>query len=350
MDYIGETMKLIVKYQHVPNDTWLPHFIFDKIFDALVETYTDIEFIREPEHFINKPQDWTYCINPHTMEIKNPETNKKIMVSYADINKSVFLKDPKFGWDIKNIVQYFITSDFIPVFTAPYLYKNQLRSIIPQFNNVDLELEIDPSIFVPFSYPVWDSQFELFASKETYKNLNEKRFSKNRKQQLHFRGYLWEPRKLVLEATPHPEISYTDTRLSFKDYAEELIEYRCGLSLNGNAEICNRDIELMSMGMPILRPELKCSHLHDPLIPNFHYVSFDFERQPFNEAAYPGAPLHHNAKLVSDAMIDRWESVKYDYDFLDFVGYNAKQWYNKNGNHESHVRIFMEKVNFNLLK
>lgn len=338
--------ELIVRYQYNPTPSWSPHIIFNKIYDALVSTHKDITFTRVEEHFINKPSDWTYYVNPHVMGIENPITGKKIIVSYADNNKGMFLKDTQFGWNPKTIVQAFISSDYR---TIVHALTNKLDRSFVEFSQHDIDVTIPPSVFVPFSYPVWSVPFGTTIVPQLYSSRETLALSKNRKQELHFRGLLWEPRAAILHSGTHPEIHYTGERLCDLEYGKELLQYRCGISLNGNAEICNRDIELMSLGIPILRPTLICSETHVPLIPNYHYIAFDFEREPLNAAVYPGAPLNYNSKLVWDAMVTRWEEVKHDYDYLDFVGNNGRLWYEQHGEYDQHVKLFMNKVNLSLL-
>lgn len=338
--------KIIVRYQYNPNPTWSPHIIFNKIYDVLVNTYGDIEFIRAEEHFINKPFDWTHYVNPHVMGIENPDNNKKIIVSYADNNRGILLNNPTFGWNPQGIVQAFITSDY---YSIAHALKYKPERAFTQLSVNDLDLTVDPSIFIPISYPVWSVEFGKEIVNDLYNNRKELAFSKNRKQMMKFRGFLWEPRAVIFNVDNHSEIEYTDERLCDLEYGKELLQYRCGLSLNGNAEICNRDIELMALGIPILRPKLICTETNIPLIPNYHYISFDFEREPLNSAVYPGAPLNYNPKLVWDALISRWEEVKNDYDYLDFVAHNGRLWYEQNGEYDQHVKIFMNNVNLSLL-
>jgi hypothetical protein len=340
--------ELIVTYQYNPYASWSPHCIFNQMYDALVETYQDIQFTRVPEHFIDKQVDWTYYINPHIMGIENPENGKKIIVSYADNNACMLLKDEKFGWNAEMVVQAFISTDYRRMVNA-CSSPNKTDRVFNEFSNEDLNLGINDSIFSPLSYPVWNSDFEKNVSDRLYASRGELAFSKNRKQAMKFRGLLWEPRKNVLEVDVHPEIFYDGTKLPFLEYGKEMLEYRCGLSLNGNGEICNRDIELMSLGIPVFRPVLKNAETKNPLIPNYHYVAFEFDREPSSTAGHPGSPLSSNSKLVWESMISRWEEVKNDYEYLDFVAHNGRMWYEQNGKYEQHVKIFMDTINLNLL-
>jgi len=57
------------------------------------------------------------------------------------------------------------------------------------------------------------------------------------------------------------------------DYYKELSSYKFGLSLNGAANICYRDLELFGLGVLNLRQPLK-SKTFNPLIKDIHYIEF----------------------------------------------------------------------------
>lgn len=57
------------------------------------------------------------------------------------------------------------------------------------------------------------------------------------------------------------------------EYYSELSNYNYGISLNGAANICYRDLELFSIGVLNLRQPLR-SKTFNPLINNVHYIEF----------------------------------------------------------------------------
>jgi hypothetical protein len=255
------------------------------------------------------------------------------------------------GWRPELIQQGFITSEYTNIVNACNLFNStsdeQKIQYFPGIHNHELLFLKNPKkVFKPFTYPVYDKNFDELVEV----SLKTKRKIKKTEQGLFFRGYLWEPRRLIMSNTEHPEIKYDQERLVGMDYVNFLRQYRCGLSLNGQAEICNRDIEYMALGIPILRPLLKHTETHTSLVPNVHYIAFDYERHPSYVSAYFGAPTDHDLKPVSDALVARWEEVKTDYEFLEYVGQTARNWYLENGKNEQHVQLLLDNINLNLLQ
>jgi hypothetical protein len=58
-----------------------------------------------------------------------------------------------------------------------------------------------------------------------------------------------------------------------KDYYDEVSKHRFGLSLNGAANICYRDLELFGLEVLNLRQPLKCK-TYNPIIKDVHYLEF----------------------------------------------------------------------------
>jgi hypothetical protein len=339
-------MKLELHYQKNHTNPWAVLNIFDKIHMGLERQYKEIKFQHVPMHTTSY-----YGINTAAVfSIINPKNNKRIIISYMDSNRCILSTVEQLGWYPELIQQVFITSEYTNIIDACKLYNstniNDRLQYFRDMNNEELLFFHNPNkVFKPFTYPVYDKNFDNWVKISSKLN----RSAKERKQKLLFRGFLWQPRQTIMKYIHHKEISCTEEKLNEIDYIAYLQEYRCGISLNGQAEICNRDIEYMAVGIPIIRPTLKHTETHEPLIPNKHYIAFDYERHPSHESAYFGAPQEHNLKLISDALVARWEEVKKDYDFLEYIGENAKQWYLNYGKDTQHVQLFLSKVNLNLL-
>lgn len=61
----------------------------------------------------------------------------------------------------------------------------------------------------------------------------------------------------------------TQEKIPLQEYFNELTNNQIGLSLNGAAEICNRDFEILAARSVLFRPQLN-QILEVPLIPNVH--------------------------------------------------------------------------------
>jgi hypothetical protein len=105
-------------------------------------------------------------------------------------------------------------------------------------------------------------------------------------------------------------------------YYEELSDCKFGLSLNGAANICYRDLELFGLGVINLRENLICN-FYDPLIENEHYFKF-----MDNEIV---SKIWHNQPV--DEIIQ--EKIKFFNDFYKTKEYNemtekSYEWFVKN--------------------
>jgi hypothetical protein len=103
------------------------------------------------------------------------------------------------------------------------------------------------------------------------------------------------------------------------DYYNEIIKYKVGLSIPGVGEKCHRDVEYMAIGLPLMKFKY-LSTWKPQLIPNYHYISIDrideyYERERIGGQEYV------------DLYINRFNEVKDDRYFLEFISKNARQYY-----------------------
>jgi hypothetical protein len=102
-------------------------------------------------------------------------------------------------------------------------------------------------------------------------------------------------------------------------------------------EFCYRDMEYAMVGVPFIRIEYKDT-LHNPLLPNHHYISIP------REHAYV-AYEKKGDEGVAELYIQKYQEVKDDELFLSYISNNLINWSNENilnGN--------SEKLTYNLLK
>lgn len=108
-------------------------------------------------------------------------------------------------------------------------------------------------------------------------------------------------------------------------YMEEAIKYKIGLSIASVGEICYRDMEYLSIGLPMLRMEFM-TQMNPPLIPNFHYIAIDRSDFPWSlQLDRDGDP--ENKHL--DAYVKRFNEVKDDKEFLEFIAKNGRDYYER---------------------
>jgi len=336
-------MQLNVTYQHVGNrpwgPAWGPHYVFDKAFSLLKQKHTDVSFTHiNPTRFDSS----VGFPSPAALTIVNPLNKKRIILSYVDNSRFILYKHESYGWYPETIQQLFCLSDINAIKNAITSYKKDkdLQVFCQVSSNNELLLDIDVDTLIkPFNQVVYYSEFDLFEADTLCLN---KQSARNREQRLLFRGMFHGTRYQMSQLLNHDEIRFTQDRLLPSEYTKELSTYRCGLSLNGVAEISNRDLELMAIGIPIIRPLFKNVEFHEPFLPNVHYIPYDYEREPKCTETVGDFPLNYNFNLQVDALVNKWEEVKNNYDLLEYVGNNARDWYIRNGRLDVQAQLFAD--------
>ena len=105
-------------------------------------------------------------------------------------------------------------------------------------------------------------------------------------------------------------------------YYQELSTYRYGLSLNGAANICYRDLELFGLGVINLRQPLNCNTFN-PLIPDVHYINF--LDNDFISKIHNSQNVENEIKDKINFLEDFYNSNKYN-EMID----NSNEWYINN--------------------
>lgn len=325
--------KLLVRHKFSDLQKYYPTTFFQKLYNQLLERYSDkYDFVVENNPtFEDKGYGSIYsCLN---FSIINPETNKYILISFFDNWRYHFMKH--MGWQPSNMVQFFYPSGF------NYLEYFYFRNIEQGNADVDCPKNID-IIYNSFYYYTYNVSDENYVSE-----LYEARNIKYSIPELYFHGYLWDFRKEMVKDIDDPSIyvSNKDNKnLDYNDYLNYLTHYRAILSLPGGTEICNRDIECFSVGVPVVRPALSTVY-PEPLIPNYHYISC------YDSCKYwEGTPRYVSYTDFKNSLQDCWYRIKNNYNYLEFVAKNARAWYIKNCTLQNNIdyvlsQIDMEKLN-----
>ncbi len=300
-----------------------------ELYRSLVKKYPNIEITP-----INTREINTQCCCPAygtaTPVIKNPETNKFMIISWCDkgyyISRSGLEKTHPFyekykttwGWDLDNCVNLFQP---IGVHSDDVNYK----PLIPHDcydesgNRKDcLEYTYTPcTITTHFKDGL--KQIEI-----SYKN-------KNRviPEKLFFRGSGTPFRQYLRDHDDRFDIDWYG-RLSGEDFMKELSQYSIIIDVNSVAEISVRTIDGMGLGCAVIRPELIIQY-HNKLIPNYHYAAVDCD------------DLSDFPKLA-DAYIKKFEELKENPSLVEFYSKNGRKWYEENCTLESYVRIYLEEL------
>ena len=227
-------MNLQVTYEQ-PHNSWTVYNTFKKFHDYINTKFDNVEYIMSNSKYDGNPSG---IYSPHVMRIKNLDTQKYHIISYWDKAHELDYKNG--GWE---------PEDRVSIYTSCGVFK---------------ELQ-----YIPFSYLTYSLDFEFYAKNSI--PVNEKQ-----NNDLKFRGFLYGDRLKLKEENL---FEITDVKINYIGYFNELNNNKINLSLNGAAEICNRDIEILSSRSVLLRPKLS-QKFHNELIPNYHYVSFDVDPNP----------------------------------------------------------------------
>ena len=116
--------------------------------------------------------------------------------------------------------------------------------------------------------------------------------------------------------------SYSTDYLNKTDYFTEISKYNFGLSLNGAAKICYRDLEYFGLGVLCLREPLNVI-THDPLINDVHYITLlddDIRSKLYDQNEH---------KYIIDKVTDKINNIIQDNNYYDIIN-NARLWYEEN--------------------
>jgi hypothetical protein len=194
------------------------------------------------------------------------------------------------------------------------LLTQQVHWLPPNYDFSVHKFTVKPTTFYTFTPKTNHNHFYNLRRFKDFNSLKDQLFwlSTTRRE---------DPYKLYeLGLCPAP-LGLGNQLMSIENYLKQAIEYKVGLSISSNAELCYRDIEYMAIGLPMLRLEY-FTPLDPPLIPDYHYISI------------PRGNFICNARqdrIGGDEYIEaykkRFFEVKDDKEFLNFITKNAKEYY-----------------------
>jgi hypothetical protein len=304
-------------YFDPPGGDWNTTHYFQGIYEALKNHYKDYKFNFVDSMTLVKRKNEP-CIkyaHPH-MVIENVDTKKYFVITYWDKMECICKYT---GWDMENLVE---------IFTSSGVHKNDI-------NYQPLELK-----YTPFSYltPRMDIDVTISELKDTD---NNDRIIPEKPQ---FKGFLYLFRK-YLESDDRFFVREKGNGeyLQFTDYIKHLNKFAINMNLNGAGEICYRDMEILGLGTALFRPKLLVQ-FDDPLIPDHHYISVDYDsiKDEKKQDIF--------FKKFSDLIIQRWNEVVKDKEYINFVAQNGRKWFENNVSKEKHGEIAIKLIDFNKLK
>jgi len=247
-------------------------------------------------------------------QIINSDNKKSILMSFWDRGMDVF--GP--GWENYEITQYI---GGLGMYLNPEEIKKKYGIV-----------------HYPFQYPLGVSS--------SYDYVDEFRTKYNPEEKIRkavFIGAVYGTRKELEEFfIKHPLIDWFDSSsgIGGRDYYNKLKDYRIAISLNGNGELCLRDLEAMGLNLPVIRSEM-LTQFHNPLIPDYHYIKVS---EPCSEACfiYRGYPM----KNLAENFIYHIEKNIDDFDNLIRIANNGYNYFNEYSRPDYIIDLFFKLANF----
>lgn len=248
---------------------------------------------------------------PMYMMVACRETNKFFLISYWDTIKDIF-ECPSCGFSL-SLMQELITTPGVVVDDIRFKPISYLK-------------------YTPFSYV--PAKPEIETSIEVLYNQN---LPKTNPDKPRFRNFPNDPfRMYIMKDERFDGIDKRDNMLMPAEYMAELNSHKINISINGHAEVCFRDMEILGLGNVLLRTKF-VGKFHNELIPNYHYIAIDVDD-------------YEDHKTIADKIINKYNEVKDDAALLNFIGNNGREWYLKNGTAEANADILIKILDFNKLK
>lgn len=327
-------MEIIIRHLFRNINNFYVTSFFDTLYKKIIDKFPEHSFeIVNDKSYENRGYGSIYsCMN---FSIINPESGKYILISFFDNWKYHFMKH--LGWEPHKMQQFFYPGGFN--YIDYFHFKNNEK------NNKDIECpENIVNIYKSFFYGPYENG-SLDIKENIYENTN----MYETKNELYFRGYLWDFRKQMTKDINDKSIIIIDknlnkNNLNYTSYLKDLSLYRCALSLPGGTEICNRDIECFAIGVPVIRPYVNIQY-PNPLIPNYHYISC------YTDCKYwSGNPSYLSYKDFANSVVDYWHRIRNNIEYLQFVRKNAREWFVNNCTLQHNIdyilsQIDMEKLN-----
>ena len=286
---------ILTPEEEVKNSEWFPRFNYffinnylKKHFNVISHKFTDEEYWPKIENLNLKLKD--YRTHPNLVTYVFPSESKAIIFTTY--------------WNTSELYNN-IKSIFNEYDTVVYSGHYNKRLLLGEWKG-DMS-EIKPWLFRPLRWERPEVTYNPVLSK------------------LYFRGLFISGPRSVLKNLMNINSEEIDIKVNKKDpdYFDICSQAKVSFSLSGIRDMCNRDIEFWSRGIPCIRPKFSCNLAID--IPDDIYIPVEFEGKP---NAYGVKP--DDNKEFCKRIIDKYNEVKNNTKLLNQVSKNAREFYNSN--------------------
>lgn len=286
------------RYQH----NWYVGELYHKFYEYLVDKYgsdsiqfTPMDELAERFGYSTNTQSLT-IFSIYNLIITNKKTNKTFIHSLSDY--APVMMDDNSGILNFDVAAFSCSSNLDENMIHKYSLKYK---ILPSFYILEHLTDID---FIE-------------QNKKSVRGINK----------AYFNGLCYNERgiyKKILYSNEYfifKDKSSSSDFLNKSDYFNEISKYNFGLSLNGAAKICYRDVEYFGLGILCLREPLNII-TKDPLINGVHYITLlddDIRSKIYIESEYD---------YINEKITNKINDI-INNDYSDIIN-NSRKWYENN--------------------
>jgi hypothetical protein len=305
-------MNLTISYNNLYHNWYVGEFYveFHKKLKSLNNINLDYINLNELSSKYNIRSDYSNgfpsVFNPYNLIIFNNDNGKTFIHSWHDYAPAILMNGS--GIELLNVVKFACVSRL-----DDNIIKNNKTNIF-----------IQPSFYLLEN---WNEHSFI----EKYKNIEKN------SEKIFFNGLCYGVRDLykkVLDKSPFFDIKRKDgpDYKTKEDYYQQMGMYKYGLSLDGAAKICYRDVEYFGMGILSFREKLNI-RTYEPIVPDINYINIidDDIKSKINNPLEENYIINKIENNIHDVLSDK-EKIKY-------IINNSRGWYERNCLPDNQINI-----------
>lgn len=307
-------MNLRISYTNLYHNWYVGEFYteFHKKLMTLDNVKVEYVSLSDLSQYYNIPSDYSNgfpsIFNPYNLIITNKDSSKTFVHSWHDYAPATLIEGS--GIEHLNVVKFSCVSRLD-------------ESII---KNNKTKITIEPS-------------FYLLENWNEHMLIENNRLMAKKSNKIFFNGLCYGERsffKKVLDNSNFFDFKRKDSPdyKSKEDYYKQMSSYKYGLSLDGAAKICYRDIEYFGMGILSFRERLNVI-THEPLLPDVNYIELiddDIKSKISN---------HVFETYIIDKLETKVSEIISDNEKIQYIINNSRKWYEKNCLPENQINLLL---------
>lgn len=295
-------MSIIIAYERYQHN-WYVGELHHAFATHMSSKYNDIQLMsmsdmasKHNEAMDTRSNALASIFNIYNLIVYNTETNCSFLHCLADY--APVMLEHKSAIEKLNIKAF----AFCPHYT---------QEVIDRYKNLNIQL-------IPSFYILENWNDHAFISQYA----NEVKTNK-----CYFNGLCYGHRELYVNHLQHNPFFVMKNKRNISDYKpkedyyKELSQYKYGLSINGVAQICYRDIEYFGMGVLCIREPMTLM-TKDNLREDFHYKTI------LDSYVTSNIYYQEKQKELANYIIDKINSISKEEEL--FILHNARTWYQNN--------------------